>query len=91
MHLRNAIIVLEKISECFPIISWMGRALKDKISFIVAQEKREDLKVRALGYRAKLIKGEIKWMSINQFQKVLFIIFKLVYLIQCLDRYFPRT
>ncbi|CCJ30037.1 unnamed protein product [Pneumocystis jirovecii] len=70
MHLRNAIIVLEKISECFPIISWMGRALKDKISFIVAQEKREDLKVRALGYRAKLIKGEIKWMSINQFQKI---------------------
>ncbi|KAG5519102.1 hypothetical protein PMAC_002189 [Pneumocystis sp. 'macacae'] len=70
MHLRNSIIVLEKISECFPIVSWMGRALKDKVSFIIAQEKREDLKVRALGYRAKLIKGEFKWMSINQFQKM---------------------
>ncbi|KAG4301413.1 hypothetical protein PCK1_002339 [Pneumocystis canis] len=70
MHVRNAIIVLEKISECFPVISWMGRMLKDKISSIVTHEKREDLKVRALGYRAKLVKGESKWMSINQFQKM---------------------
>ncbi|KAG4304108.1 hypothetical protein PORY_002472 [Pneumocystis oryctolagi] len=70
MHVRNSIVVLEKVSECFPIISWMGRMLKDKISFIVAQEKREDLKIRALGYRAKLIKSESKWMSINQFQKM---------------------
>ncbi|EMR10044.1 hypothetical protein PNEG_01798 [Pneumocystis murina B123] len=70
MHIRNAIIVLEKISQCFPVVAWMGRALKDKVSFIIEQEKREDLKVRALGYRAKLIKGESKWMSINQFQKI---------------------
>ncbi|KTW25881.1 hypothetical protein T552_03155 [Pneumocystis carinii B80] len=70
MHVRNAIIVLEKISECFPVVAWMGRALKDKVSLIIEQEKREDLKVRVLGYRAKLIKGESKWVSINQFQKI---------------------
>jgi len=70
MHIRNAIIVLEKINAYFPKVEPHARMLKDRINAIIKEDKREDLKIRAVGYQALLSKGEATWQSTDVFKGV---------------------
>ncbi|WBW70712.1 THO complex subunit Tho2 [Schizosaccharomyces osmophilus] len=67
MHIYNAIIILEKILPCFPLIQESGQSLKKAADNLKENEKREDIKILALGYYAKLCKKEPTWVSFNVF------------------------
>ncbi|EPX74425.1 THO complex subunit Tho2 [Schizosaccharomyces octosporus yFS286] len=67
MHIYNAIIILEKILPCFPLIQESGQSLKKAADNLKENEKREDIKILALGYYAKLCKKEPTWVSFNTF------------------------
>ncbi|KAL2316276.1 hypothetical protein POMI540_0224 [Schizosaccharomyces pombe] len=67
MHIYNSVIILEKILPCFPLIIESGSALKRAAERLKDEEKREDLKVLALGYFAKLSKKQPEWVSFNSF------------------------
>ncbi|EPY54210.1 THO complex subunit Tho2 [Schizosaccharomyces cryophilus OY26] len=67
MHIYNAIIILEKLLPCFPLIQESGQSLKKAAEKLKENEKREDIKILALGYFAKLCKKETTWVSFNTF------------------------
>ncbi|KAJ1969863.1 THO2 plays a role in transcriptional elongation [Dispira parvispora] len=62
IHRRNAILILTKIQEYFPLYRFIGMGLQDKVQQVYQEEKREDLKVLALGYRAVLKKNSTRWI-----------------------------
>ncbi|KAJ1652737.1 THO2 plays a role in transcriptional elongation, partial [Dispira simplex] len=62
IHRRNAILILTKIQEFFPLYRFIGMGLQDKVQQVYQEEKREDLKVLALGYRAVLNKNSTRWI-----------------------------
>jgi THO complex subunit 2 len=49
MCIRNAILILTKIAKYFPANQKEGGALEGTISELIDTEKREDLKVLAMG------------------------------------------
>lgn len=49
MCIRNSILILTKIAKFFPRSAKEGPALEATIANLIASEKREDLKVLALG------------------------------------------
>lgn len=61
MHIRNVLIVLERMNECFPYFKWIGSNANKETDWIIANEHREDLKIRALGYKAVLKRNQSKW------------------------------
>lgn len=50
MCIRNAILILTKVAKFFPLFQVHGNQLESVVSALIAEEKREDLKVLALGY-----------------------------------------
>lgn len=63
MHTRNCLLVLEKISKCFPRFTWMGKNIAASNAKVASMETREDLKIRALGYSAMLKRLEPTWIE----------------------------
>ncbi|KAK9763193.1 THO2 plays a role in transcriptional elongation, variant 2, partial [Basidiobolus ranarum] len=70
MQTRNAILVLTKIDEFFPVIRKIGLSVEKSVGKIVETEKKEDLKILTIGYQAKLSKRKPNWLSNEQFHYV---------------------
>lgn len=50
MCIRNTILVLTKIAKFFPMFATQGKQMEEVVASLLATEKREDLRVLALGY-----------------------------------------
>lgn len=66
MDIRNALIILTKISSVFPVTKKTGFNLEKRVSKIKADE-REDLKVLATGVAAALAARKSAWISEEEF------------------------
>jgi Transcription factor/nuclear export subunit protein 2 len=62
MEIRNALIVLTKISSVFPVLRKSGINLEKRVAKIKADE-REDLKVLATGVAATLASHKVRLSS----------------------------
>ncbi len=67
MHIRNGLIILERISTSFPIFVWIGANIRRAVAAVADGERREDLRIRALGYTALLNKQEPNWGHLEKF------------------------
>ncbi|CCG84765.1 protein of unknown function [Taphrina deformans PYCC 5710] len=63
MHIRNTMIVLERMQNAFPLFKWIGKNIEKEVDKIISTERREDLKIRALGYKAVLKRQQPKWLD----------------------------
>lgn len=61
MHVRNAVIVYNIISEFFPESHKTGESMYKLVNDLVSNEKRSDLKILAQGYLAQLSKRRHAW------------------------------
>ncbi|KAG8078866.1 hypothetical protein GUJ93_ZPchr0007g6205 [Zizania palustris] len=66
MEIRNALIVLTKISSIFPVIRKSGVNLEKRVAKLRGDE-REDLKVLATGVAAALAARKSSWLSEEEF------------------------
>lgn len=66
MEIRNALIVLTKISSVFPVTRRSGINLEKRVTKIKGDE-REDLKVLATGVAAALASRKSSWVSEEEF------------------------
>uniref|UniRef100_A0A0D9V9I6 THO complex subunit 2 n=1 Tax=Leersia perrieri TaxID=77586 RepID=A0A0D9V9I6_9ORYZ len=66
MEIRNALIVLTKISSIFPVIRKSGVNLEKRVAKLKGDE-REDLKVLATGVAAALASRKSSWLSEEEF------------------------
>ncbi|KAK3166323.1 hypothetical protein QOZ80_1AG0044350 [Eleusine coracana subsp. coracana] len=66
MEIRNALIVLTKISSVFPVIRKSGVNLEKRVAKLKGDE-REDLKVLATGVAAALAARKSSWLSEEDF------------------------
>ncbi|XP_020090049.1 THO complex subunit 2 isoform X2 [Ananas comosus] len=66
MEIRNALIVLTKISSVFPVIRKSGINIEKRVAKIKGDE-REDLKVLATGVAAALAARKSSWVSEEEF------------------------
>ncbi|KAF0916503.1 hypothetical protein E2562_007582 [Oryza meyeriana var. granulata] len=66
MEIRNALIVLTKISSIFPVIRKSGVNLEKRVAKLKGDE-REDLKVLATGVAAALGARKSSWLSEEEF------------------------
>ncbi|XP_072998778.1 THO complex subunit 2 [Typha latifolia] len=66
LEIRNALIVLTKISGVFPVIRKSGLNLEKRVAKIKGDE-REDLKVLATGVAAALAARKNSWVSEEEF------------------------
>ncbi|PUZ53307.1 hypothetical protein GQ55_5G042600 [Panicum hallii var. hallii] len=66
MEIRNALIVLTKISNVFPVIRKSGVNLEKRVAKLKGDE-REDLKVLATGVAAALAARKSSWLSEEEF------------------------
>ena len=67
MQLRNGMIVLNKISEFFPLIDYMGKELESSVSKIEKREDRADVKQMARSYFANLRRRKSHWIPTSKF------------------------
>jgi THO complex subunit 2 len=67
MQLRNGMIVLDKISEFFPLIDGMGKEFEQAAQLIERTEERNDVKQMARSYYAKLRHRREQWMPPSKF------------------------
>lgn len=67
MQLRNGMIVLNKISEFFPLIDYMGKELESSVSKIEKREDRADVKQMARSYYANLRRRKSHWIPTSKF------------------------
>ncbi|KAI9793175.1 MAG: THO complex subunit 2 [Piccolia ochrophora] len=68
MHIRNAIVVLKAIAQCFPAVNWNGRDQVTCVTELSKSEKREDLKIAATSVLGSLKKREKQWMLPQAFR-----------------------
>ncbi|XP_078167250.1 THO2 isoform X2 [Carex rostrata] len=66
MEIRNALIVLTKISSVFPVTKKSGVNIEKRVNKIKADE-REDLKVLATGVAATLASRKSSWLTDEEF------------------------
>lgn len=66
MEIRNALIILTKISSVFPVTRKTGINLEKRVAKIKGDE-REDLKVLATGVAAALASRKSSWVSDEEF------------------------
>lgn len=66
MHVRNAVIVYNRISEHFPDSHKTGESMFVMVKQLIADEKRDDLKILAQGYLAQLTKRRHTWGGSDQ-------------------------
>ncbi|CAN6478957.1 unnamed protein product [Victoria cruziana] len=66
MEIRNALIILTKISSVFPVTKKSGINLEKRVAKIKGDE-REDLKVLATGVAAALAARKSSWVSEEEF------------------------
>ncbi|KAL6613932.1 hypothetical protein ACP70R_036202 [Stipagrostis hirtigluma subsp. patula] len=66
MEIRNALIVLTKISSVFPVLRKSGVNLEKRVAKLKGDE-REDLKVLATGVAAALAARKSSWLSEEEF------------------------
>ncbi|CAD6214833.1 unnamed protein product [Miscanthus lutarioriparius] len=66
MEIRNALIVLTKISSVFPVIRKSGVNLEKRVAKLKGDD-REDLKVLATGVAAALAARKSSWLSEEEF------------------------
>ncbi|GAO48034.1 hypothetical protein G7K_2222-t1 [Saitoella complicata NRRL Y-17804] len=67
MHISNCLMILEKIQDFFPTVTWMGKALKERIKGLMDKETRSDLQIRSMAYNGILTKLEPKLMTLDNF------------------------
>ena len=68
MRMRNAIVVLNRLSAFFPLYRDHGQRLLQVVQHVVATEHRGDLKVLAQGLAATLEKHAPKWVDVTYFR-----------------------
>lgn len=68
MRVRNAIVVMTKISPFFPMVDAHGKDLLDAVQKLVASEQRGDLKVLAQGLSATLNMRKKTWVPSHVYQ-----------------------
>lgn len=61
MNIRNVLIVLDRMQGSMPYFKWIGRNVEKEVDVLISSERREDLKIRALGYKAVLKKQQARW------------------------------
>ncbi|CAJ2631336.1 unnamed protein product [Trifolium pratense] len=66
MEIRNALIMLTKISSIFPVLRRSGMNLERQVAKIKSDE-REDLKVLATGVAAALAARKPSWVTVEEF------------------------
>ncbi|KAF3669942.1 THO complex subunit 2 [Capsicum annuum] len=66
MEIRNALILLTKISSVFPVTRKSGINLEKRVAKIKSDE-REDLKVLAAGVAAALASRKLSWVTDEEF------------------------
>ncbi|ORY77024.1 transcription factor/nuclear export subunit protein 2-domain-containing protein [Protomyces lactucae-debilis] len=64
MHIRNILIVLEKMSASYPHFKWVGSNISRDVDRLIASETRESLKIRALSYKAVLKRQQGRWVDV---------------------------
>lgn len=68
MHIRNGIIVLQKISPVFPAISFMGSKLVEQVTKVSVEDAREDLRLNAQSLLGQFKHREKSWMLPQAFR-----------------------
>lgn len=68
MRMRNAIVVLNRLSVFFPLYREHGQRLLQVVQHVVASEHRGDLKVLAQGLAATLEKHAPRWVDVTYFR-----------------------
>ena len=67
MQLRNGMIILDKISKVFPVMSFMGAEFEKAVKLIEQTEDRADVKQMARSYYAKLRIRKPAWIPAKKF------------------------
>ncbi|RKP07716.1 transcription factor/nuclear export subunit protein 2-domain-containing protein [Thamnocephalis sphaerospora] len=69
MQIKNAIMILTDVLEYFPLIERPGRLLRVDYVKKLLEDDRDDLRVLATGYHAKLKSKSHTWMDLDAFKK----------------------
>jgi THO complex subunit 2 len=69
MQIRNALLILTRIIDYFPMIKKLG-TLMEHIVIKLKEDEREDLKVLATRYHAMLSAKKSSWISEEAFHLV---------------------
>ncbi|RKP27765.1 transcription factor/nuclear export subunit protein 2-domain-containing protein [Syncephalis pseudoplumigaleata] len=69
MQIRNAISILTEILEYFPLIDRPGRIMQSDYVRRLQEDERNDLRILAIGYYAKLKHKSSTWITIDAFKK----------------------
>lgn len=67
MHIRNAISVLKAIVQHFPVVSWIGAAVKGLVENLKATDPRDDVKIPAASLMGDLNRREKHWVIVQSF------------------------
>ncbi|WFD41584.1 THO2 plays a role in transcriptional elongation [Malassezia psittaci] len=70
MRIRNAIVVLNRVSAHFPLYEQHGKQLEASVDHLIHTETRGDLKVLAQGLAATLRKRASEWVGLACFTYV---------------------
>ncbi|EKG16197.1 THO complex subunitTHOC2 [Macrophomina phaseolina MS6] len=70
MHIVNAIVILNAISENFPIINFMGKQMMEATLKLSREDERSDVKLKATSLIGPLKKMEAQWMLPQAFKLV---------------------
>ncbi|RKP38904.1 transcription factor/nuclear export subunit protein 2-domain-containing protein [Dimargaris cristalligena] len=69
VHRRNAINILSRVKDRFPVIQESGTQLMEKVTAVRESENREDMKLLTLSYYSILQSNQPKWLSETQFKE----------------------
>ncbi|KAJ3059808.1 THO complex subunit 2, partial [Quaeritorhiza haematococci] len=69
MQMRNAILVLDRIRDYFPLIIPSGESIERVVKSIEEKEERGDLKQLARSYYAKMKSLKGNWIPVHSFSK----------------------
>lgn len=70
MRMRNAIVVLNRLSAFFPLLAAHGQALLEAVERVSHSDSRGDLKVLAHGLVATLKKQRSTWVDVRFFRRL---------------------
>ena len=68
--IRNAIVILDKVTDFFPVVRTMGSQMERRVQRVLESESREDLKVLLTRYLAALRKIRPRWKRQEKFHLV---------------------
>ncbi|RMZ88312.1 hypothetical protein DV736_g4459, partial [Chaetothyriales sp. CBS 134916] len=69
MHVRNAISVLQAVSDVYPVVNWHGTYLQKSVDKLKASDK-EDLKVSSQALLGTLTRRSKSWIAPQDFKPI---------------------